>query len=560
MDFKPCVVIPFFNHAFSIKGMLLDLEQFNLPCFIIDDGSQSSCADVLREISVIFPWVEILHNNKNLGKGFSVCKALQYSYELGYSHAIQIDADRQHRVEDIPVFLKAAKNTPKALILGNPIFNESISRGRLYGRFITHFWVWVETLSTQIKDTMCGFRVYPLDSVANLISCQRLGHRMDFDIEVVVRLFWRGLRIQHIPTKVDYPSSGVSHFQLLWDNIRISMMHTKLCFGMIPRIPRLLKLNYLRSKNITEDHWFSIQERGAIWGVKIMLLIYRILGRRICTWLLFPVVGYFYLTDGPSRKASQQYLKRLYAAPKGRSAITKEPSQIDSFRHFLEFGRASVDKFSSWMGDIKRHHIKGESRSILLELVRKKQGAVFIGSHLGNIEILRALIDVVPEMKVHALIYMKNARQYNELLKSTNPRMDLQVIHTESISVDTSIHLKERVEKGEFISLLGDRVTEGARSRSSTVSFLGHPASFPHGPFILSSLMDCPVFLIFCLRQGMWEYNIHIEKFEEKIVLPRKERSERLDQCITKYVQRLEEYCYMAPYQWFNFYDFWQVR
>ncbi|MGO3301228.1 MAG: glycosyltransferase family 2 protein, partial [Pseudoalteromonas sp.] len=155
-------------------------------------------------------------------------------------HAIQVDADGQHDLNDVEQLITCSKQAPKALVSGQPIYDETISKGRYYGRFITHFWVYIETLSLQLKDTMCGFRVYPLAAYAKLMKTNTLGKKMDFDIEVMVKIFWQGTPVEFIKTKVHYPENGVSHFNVWDDNVLISKMHTRLVFGMLCRLPRLL--------------------------------------------------------------------------------------------------------------------------------------------------------------------------------------------------------------------------------------------------------------------------------------------------------------------------------
>jgi hypothetical protein len=126
------------------------------------------------------------------------------------------------------------------VICGRPKFDASIPKGRLYGRYLTHAMVWLNTLSFELKDTMCGFRVYPLDLALQLIDRVRLGSRMDFDVEILVRLYWAGARTRWIDTPVSYPTDGVSHFRLFDDNVRISSVHARLFLGMLPRIPWLI--------------------------------------------------------------------------------------------------------------------------------------------------------------------------------------------------------------------------------------------------------------------------------------------------------------------------------
>ncbi len=150
------------------------------------------------------------------------------------------DDDGQHDVADIPKFLAASTRQPQAVVCGEPVYDASVPKGRLYGRYATHIWVWINTLSLDIRDSMCGFRVYPLAPVVQLIDQVSLGRRMDFDPELLVRLHWRGIPLVSLPTRVSYPLDGISHFKLLWDNVLISHMHARLLVGMLLRLPLLL--------------------------------------------------------------------------------------------------------------------------------------------------------------------------------------------------------------------------------------------------------------------------------------------------------------------------------
>jgi len=159
----------------------------------------------------------------------------------GHSHVIQVDADGQHDLADLPRMLVLARARPNVLVTGVPLYDATVPKARLYGRYITHFWVWIHTLSLGIRDSMCGYRVYPLAPTLAVWSEERVGRRMDFDTDILVRLYWRGTPIIELPTRVIYPADGVSHFKMLADNLRISSMHTRLFFGMVWRLPRLLR-------------------------------------------------------------------------------------------------------------------------------------------------------------------------------------------------------------------------------------------------------------------------------------------------------------------------------
>jgi glycosyltransferase involved in cell wall biosynthesis len=235
-DFRPCAVIPVYNHGGAVGGVAAGVRANGLHCILVDDGSEAGCAAVLDALAQASD-VALVRLASNQGKGGAMMAGLRAAAALGYSHALQIDADGQHDGGDIPKFLAAAAERPDAVICGVPVYDESVPMGRLVGRYATHVWVWINSLSLEIRDSMCGFRVYPLVPVVRLFDEATLGRRMDFDPEVLVRLHWRGLRI---PTRVTYPRDGLSHFRLGLDNWLISKMHARLALGMLVRAPMLL--------------------------------------------------------------------------------------------------------------------------------------------------------------------------------------------------------------------------------------------------------------------------------------------------------------------------------
>lgn len=236
---KIAVVLPVYNHPAHLQHICQYLTDLGLPVILVDDGSEPSCRAVIDQLAQNLPLIVVSHS-QNQGKGAAVQSGMHRANALGFSHILQLDSDGQHSIDDIPRFLALAENNPKHLILGQPKFDASVPKHRFYARYLTHIWVWINTLSLAIKDTMCGFRIYPLSETIGLISTQRLGSRMDFDTEIVVRLFWAGVPVINVPTRVIYPENGVSHFQGVRDNVRISKMHTKLFFGMLIRLPSLL--------------------------------------------------------------------------------------------------------------------------------------------------------------------------------------------------------------------------------------------------------------------------------------------------------------------------------
>ncbi|MES9904627.1 MAG: glycosyltransferase family 2 protein [Sedimenticola sp.] len=239
--FRAAILVPVFDHEDAIEETLSNLLTYRHDVLLVDDGSGPPCQEVLTSLSERHSGrVRLLRLPQNSGKGAAVKAGMRMLLEGGYTHTLQIDADGQHNHEDLPAFIAAASSNPDTMITGYPDYDESVPRVRLYGRYLTHIWVWINTLSFAVKDTMCGFRVYPLARTVEQLEQERCGDRMDFDTEVMVRWIWRGGKVLNLPTKVRYPQDGVSHFDALHDNVLISLMHTRLFFGMLYRLPGII--------------------------------------------------------------------------------------------------------------------------------------------------------------------------------------------------------------------------------------------------------------------------------------------------------------------------------
>lgn len=549
-EFKPCVVIPCYNHGAMMASVLLRLSPLGLPVIIIDDGSdditRAQLAPLLTEQIILIRLPE------NQGKGAAVMRGLQAATAAGFSHALQVDADGQHQIEDSPKLLAEARRHPECLISGQPVYDDTIPKSRLYGRYITHFWVWVETLSLSIKDSMCGFRVYPLEPVQAL--ARPIGQRMDFDTEIMVRLYWRGTPSRFIPTRVTYPLDGISHFDALHDNLRISWMHTRLFFGMLPRIPSLLKKRRGR-------HWAGVEERKGLAGLKFMLWVYRTFGRSLFTLLLWPVTGFYWLSGGAQREASRQWLKAIsdYACEHNIAL----PGKLNSFGHFLRFGESMLDKPASWRGDLRWgkeiDFAPGAEQAIA---GGKPGGKLILASHLGDIEACRALAQQVSGLVINALVFTDNARRFRQVMQEIAPQASQHLIPVTEIGPDTAILLQQKLDAGEWIAIVGDRTAvnrqRGGARRVIWSRFLGKPAPFPQGPFVLAAALRCPVLLMFALRENNM-LRVHCEPFADPLLLPRSTRQQALQQAVDRYASRLEHHALLAPLDWFNFFDFWQL-
>ncbi|MFM5378083.1 glycosyltransferase family 2 protein [Aeromonas dhakensis] len=559
-----CLLIPCYNHAGPLAAVLARLAEFKLPCLLVDDGSEPVAAAAIDALAAQHPWVSLLRHPHNQGKGGAVMTGLRRAHELGFSHALQVDADGQHDLADLPALLAEARQHPAALVSGRPLYDDSVPKGRLYGRYITHVWVWIETLSFAIKDSMCGFRVYPLASTCALLEWVALGRRMDFDTEVMVRLHWAGVPMRFVPTRVIYPVDGRSHFRLFRDNLDISWMHTRLVCRLLwdlllrlCRWPARLGAQLTRLWRERRTHWSRTPERGSLLGMQIMLASYRLLGRRGFSLLLYPVIGYFWLTGRAQREASQAYLARLEAFASAQGvALPAEPRS--SFRHFLRFGEAALDKLAGWRGDITEQQVELVGAEHYQAAINSGKGVLLLGSHLGDLELCRALGSRKQGLRINALVFTRHAARFNALLKQINPDSHLNLIQVQELGADTAILLKEKLEQGEWVVIVGDRTSVTREKRVIWADFLGAPAPFPLGPFVLSSVLGCPVYLMFGLKE-QGRFRVHFEPFADGQPLPRQGRQQILASRVQAYADRLQHHCLRAPLDWFNFFDFWQL-
>jgi len=550
---KLAIGIPNYNHGSTIAALLSRLAPYHLPCILVDDGSDTYNKALIQEAIALYPWVTLITLAQNQGKGGAMQAALAYADAHAYTHLLQIDADGQHDTDDIPQFIATVTQRPLALVTGIPRYDASIPKGRLYGRKITDFWVMVETLSTDIKDAMCGFRVYPVAATMAILHQATVGKRMDFDIEILVRLHWHGTPILSIPTQVSYPPHGISHFRLWQDNWRISTLHTRLFLGMLYRLPALLRRKILlyRSKQ-TSHPWYQIRETGTLLGLKCMLWVYLLLGKRVAYLLLYPITYYFYLTQSRARAASQLYLTQLII---NQPAMTDRP--LSPFKHMLSFSQAIVDKLSVWCGQITLRDITFHGADLLNAQIAKKQGGIIFTAHLGNIEIARALSRLIPDIKVNALVFIRHAANINRMLHKVNPAYQLNMIEVQTIDLPLAIQLKAKVDAGEFIVIAADRIAAATHERTLTATFLGKPARFPQGAFTLASILQCPSYVMFCMKEKTGQFSLFFDNFADPINRDKSQADDGLAVYAQAYADLLSLFCIKHPLQWFNFYNFW---
>jgi glycosyltransferase involved in cell wall biosynthesis len=230
---RTCAVIPTYDNPRTVAGVVTEVGRYLPDILVVDDGGHEDARRVLDEIAARGA-ARVIRRARNGGKGAAVKTGLRAAQELGFTHALQIDADGQHDTNDIPKFLARAAERPQAAVLGHPVWDETMPRGRQAAHALTNFMVFVQTGGRNIVDPQCGFRVYP---VGPALEVAPRADRMDFDVEIAVRLCWAGVPIINVPTGVRYlprEAGGTSHFRPVRDNVALTLMHIRLLFASLP--------------------------------------------------------------------------------------------------------------------------------------------------------------------------------------------------------------------------------------------------------------------------------------------------------------------------------------
>lgn len=305
-------------------------------------------------------------------------------------------------------------------------------------------------------------------------------------------------------------------------------------------------------------HWANKQENGSYRAIRLLLTLYRYGGKWLILICLAPVLLYFFLKDSNARRASMSFLQRVHQHQGAQSPFKTKPGYWQSYCHFWQFAQAALAKIDGWLGRIPLHSVQYGGSLPFEAIAHAKQGAVLIGSHLGNMEVCRALVRSKYPVRINILAHTRHTAAFNRILKESNSEVDLNLIEVTELTPAVSVMLSECVERGELVVIVGDRISAQAPERAVWADFLGKPAPFAVGPWVLASLLQCPVYLMFCLKQGDG-YNLLFEPFAEQLQLPRKQREQMLTHIVQRYATELEQVACRYPLQWFNFYDFWQL-
>lgn len=304
------------------------------------------------------------------------------------------------------------------------------------------------------------------------------------------------------------------------------------------------------------EHWSSTREAGVLVGMRFMIWVNSTIGRGAFTFILAFVMAYFFLRRGPERRASRQYLARLRR--EYPDALSNAPLAWLSYKQFFTFGQALLDKYLAWAETPDRINMDPAEEKVLFDAAAGGRGCLLIGSHFGNLEYSRGIAHRHPDLVINVLLYDRHALKFAGLIEQGNPESRMNLIQVTDVDFKLALELHTKVEKGEWVVIAGDRVPIGDNERECDASFLGDTARFPVGPYVLASLLQCPVFLLHCFKlQG--EYHLGLEHFAERIEARGRNRQAIYEQHAQAFATALEKQVVREPLQWFNFFDFWDT-
>ncbi len=303
-----------------------------------------------------------------------------------------------------------------------------------------------------------------------------------------------------------------------------------------------------------KQHWAHLNEVSFVAGMRILFSIYRLLGPWPFRLILAPVLLWYVLTQKNARAASRTYLQRLNRQYDLQLSCTL----FGILKHFASFAETILDKMLLWGGLYPLDQVQFIGRDTIHQQISEKKGGLLICSHMGNVEICRVLSRQFPEVKLTILVHTKHAEQFNRMMEKINPHSQMNLLQVTDMNPAMAMLLNEKIERGEFIVIAGDRIPVSPNPRTTTASFLGESAPFAVGPYVLASVLRCPVYFMFSLLIKDVP-QVHFEKICDEVILPRKGREQVFQQLAAQYAARMEYFCQQAPYQWFNFFDFWHL-
>ncbi len=545
-----CALVPVYNNASTVTGVVERCLEHVDDVVVVDDGSTDGGTRELSEMQ----GVHLVRLDENQGKGEALRRGLGKADVLGFTHAIALDADGQHDPRHIPDFVAAIEREPGAIIIGVRRMQEAGAPGSSrFGRSFSNFWYRVQTWQ-RVDDAQCGYRAYP---VRRTLALETRSRRYTIEHEVIVLASWSGMPVSsNVPIDVTYGQDIVSHFDKFLDNARFSALNASLTLARYSGAHRLLRRELPPppgpppARAPTWVRGKSLGNRPGYWWFGMLA---RTAGVDAAYRFLDVVVSYYsVLAPREYRDASSDYLRRMFP--------DASPAQLRRHRwhHFRQFGENVLDHALVPQLGLEEFSVGGEGLEHIETAASKGKGLILLGAHYGPWQFGAAGLGR-KGITVRIAAVIQEARAMDSYLsqirsRSKHPMPEILLLDGESPFA--SMTIADALEKGDVVALHADRHLLG---RSVVVPFLGSPARFPLGPFVLSELTGAPLAIWFAVKQD--RRSVKITVHEPFNIRPgnRRDRNSRLEEALKRYVALLESTVRQNPYQWYNFYDFWQL-
>jgi len=319
-------------------------------------------------------------------------------------------------------------------------------------------------------------------------------------------------------------------------------------------------------KNEDQMHWAD--EKEVVKSNKPLKLILGLL-KHLPGWVVrlvaYPISFFYFLFSSRARNESYRFQNQLREYTKG-----EYPKRISAFKQILSFAFSIIEKMQGWLGQIDFNQVGfcDDAVEQLREQLRQKKGSVIIFSHLGNMELIRSISyhiedSVGREVPIFAVMDLSTSEQFTKTINEINERATVNVIDSSNIGPDTICFLMEEMEKGSLLFIAGDRTSAYSRDKVIVNDFLGKPAQFPYGSFLIPFLLKSSVYYMFGLRSKTAifnpKYKLYFEKSQIDTECGRTQREDNINAMCQEFIGNLENYTKQYPYQWYNFHNFWNI-
>jgi predicted LPLAT superfamily acyltransferase/GT2 family glycosyltransferase len=534
-----CVIIPVYNHADTLGSVVGKCLDQGLPVVVVDDGSTDGSADTVAGRQN----VTVRRIGTNRGKGNALREGFRAAEEMGFTHGVTCDADGQHDPAQIPLLVGASEAHPRALIIGARRMAEGGAPGiSRFGRAFSNFWFLVQTLR-RVEDAQSGFRVYPV-AVFN-----RLGtvcDRYELEHEVLVRAAFNGIDILSVPVDVAYGAGIRSHFRKFRDNARFSILNAAL---VLVRYSGLFL--FMRRGDMGKESWYRQKTLGNRFGYEWFRHLYRIAGRKgAYAWLRLVVFYYTLFAPDLAKRASLAYLARRFPD------LSRKRLAAHRREHFWQFGQTILDRLIIAQGGFQDFEMRSDGLEHIREAVRHGKGLLLLGAHIGNFEVGGfALADT--GVRITIVGVRKEIERVETYLHARyrDGRLPMDTLTLQDDDSFSFLEIPRALQRGEVLAMLADRKWGG---RFVTHPLLGRDVDFPAGPFIVASITGSPIVTWFVVKDAPDAYHFYAMAPVVVEKAARKERERVVREAVARYAADLETILEKYPFQWYNFYDFWE--